>query len=348
MWRHIKTWTIVICVTVLIWVFAEAESLRTLSIPTAITIRPPTDVMQVVEVIDDAGQLIADGGTSRRRTVAIEGPAAAITRAELILRDGITLNPGMSDQFTSIRGTRELDLAAVLRTHPALRGLGVTIKSVEPSRVRVVVDDLVEKRIPVVIELPEGQTDGPPVLNPTEVVIRVPSEFASRLDEGTPQAIAKIDRAIWDRLVPGRRETINVTLLAPKSLDGIRSMTFTPGRAAVELTVRSRTDTHVIATVPVHIRAPAAELERWDVKIVGKTLLNDVKVTGPADVIQRIREGAITIVAYVPLSFEDLEKKISSKEAVFSDLPTQLRFEPERPLIELEITSREVKAGVTP
>lgn len=338
MWRMLKTWTIVIPVTLLIWVFAEAESLRSLNVPTSFAIRPPTDQRQVVDAVDDAGQPIPDGGASRRRTVSIEGPAAAIQRAENILREGITLTPGMGE-FASSRGSRELDLAAVLRSYPPLQGLGVTIKSVDPPRVRVAVDDVVERKVGVVVELPDGQTDGPPVVSPPEVAMRIPSEAAAKLPDGA-QAIAKIDRTTWDRLVPGRRESTQVSVQLPKALEGIRNVSITPARVTIDLTVRSRTDTLTIPTVPVHIRAPAAELERWDVQIKGRALLNDVKITGPADVIQRVRDGSITVVAFVPLSYEDLERRIASKEAIYFDLPTSLRFEPEAPLIELEITRR--------
>lgn len=339
MWRLIKTWSIVIPVTLLIWVFAEAESLRTLNVATSFAIRPPVDQRQVVDAIDDAGQPIADGGAARRRTVSIEGPAAAIQWAETVLREGVVLTPGMGEQFGSSRGSRELDLAAVLRSYPPLQGLGVTIKSVDPPRVRVVVDDVVERKVGVVVELPDGQTDGPPVVSPPEVVMRIPSEAAAKLPEGA-QAVARIDRSTWDRLVPGRRESVPVSVQLPKSLEGVRNVTITPARVTIDLTVRSRTDSVTIPTVPVHIRAPAAELERWDVKIKGRALLNDVKITGPADVIQRIRDGGVTVVAYVPLTYEDLERQITSKEAVYADLPTTVRFEPETPLIELEITRR--------
>lgn len=346
MWRILKTWSIVIPVTLLIWVFAEAESLRTLSVPTSFAIRPPADQRQVVDAVDDAGQPIPDGGASRRRSVSIEGPAAAIQRAENILRDGIILTPGMGE-FASSRGSRELDLASLLRSYPPLQGLGVTIKSVDPPRVRVVVDDVVERKVGVVVELPDGQTDGPPVVSPPEVVMRIPSEAAAKLPDGA-QAVAKIDRTTWDRLVPGKRESTQVAVQLPKLLDGVRNVSINPPRVTIDLTVRSRTDTVTVPTVPVHLRAPAAELERWDVQIRGRALLNDVRITGPADVVQRIRDGSITIVAFVPLSYEDLERRISSKEAIYSDMPTGLRFEPEAPLIELEITKRESAETPTP
>lgn len=339
MWRILKTWSIVIPVTLLIWVFAEAESLRTLNVATSFAVRAPADQRQVVEAVDDAGQPLPDGGAARRRTVSIEGPSAAIQRAETILREGIVLTPGMGD-FASSRGSRELDLAALLRSYPPLQGLGVTIKSVDPPRVRVVVDDVVERKVSVVVELPDGQTDGPPVVTPPEVIMRIPSEAAAKLPDGA-QAIARIDRTTWDRLVPGRRENTQVSVQLPKALDGVRNVSITPARVTVDLTVRSRTDSVTIPTVPVHLRAPAAELERWDVKIRGRALLNDVKITGPADIIQRIRDGAITVVAYVPLRYEDLERRITTKEAAYTDLPTSVRFEPEAPLIELEITRRE-------
>lgn len=348
MWRHIKTWSIILVVTALIWVFAEAESLRSIAVPAAISIRAPADGSQFVDVLDDNGQPIPDGGAARRQTVALEGPAAAMTRAEALLRDGIVLSPGISEQFPSTRGTRELDLAAALRGHPDMRGLGVTIKTVEPPRVRIVVDDLVERRVPVAIELPDGQTDGPPTVTPAEVTVRLPSEAASRLDAPGAQAVARINRQDWDRLVPGRRETLTVVLAWPRELEGVRGVQLVPARATVDLTVRSRSDSITIPTVPVHIRLPASELERWDVAVVGRSLLTDVRVTGPSDAIQRIRAGAITVVAFVPLTFEDLERRITSKEASFSELPTALRFEPERALVELKITPRDAGTEAAP
>jgi hypothetical protein len=114
-----------------------------------------------------------------------------------------------------------------------------------------------------------------------------------------------------------------------------------PARADVALTVRAREVTVRLASVPVQLRIPPAELPNWDIRVPeADQFISDVAVTGPADQVRGIQSGTVQIVAVVPLSFEELERGIASKEAVFVGLPGNVKAEAARRTIRLTITRR--------
>jgi hypothetical protein len=109
--------------------------------------------------------------------------------------------------------------------------------------------------------------------------------------------------------------------------------------------------------VPVHVRLAPTETGIWDIQMPAESrILSDVVVVGPGDVIEQIKADRLRPIAYVPLSFEELERAAASgepitKEPIFSELPSPLRFEvrPSQRTIRLTVKRRETAAtpGVT-
>ena len=56
-------------------------------------------------------------------------------------------------------------------------------------------------------------------------------------------------------------------------------------------------------------------------------MLRDIALSGPSDVMQRIRSGELRVIATVQLSSDELEQRITSKAPVILGLPDSVRVE---------------------
>ncbi|CAG0952277.1 hypothetical protein PHYC_00263 [Phycisphaerales bacterium] len=331
---------------ILVWVYAEAESLRTLEpgIELAFEAAPASD--RVIDVFDPAGganaQLLPPGSTIRV-TVSLEGSTSSL---DAIARRGqgrtITFRPG-DPGIPDKPGEYPLSLRDILREASDFRDHGIAVKKVEPESLRITIDETTSREVKVSVVTPGGDLDGLPESQPRVAKVFAPAREARSLTDAST-ATVRVDEATWARLVPGRRETIaGVPLELPKELAGSARARMEPSLADVIVTVRSRTNSILIPSVPVHLRIAPAELAKFDVDIAepDRSLI-DVTVSGPADLVRQIEDRSIPLIAFVPLSFEELERGIPSKDAQFSSVPGgALKFEAANRSVRLKIKRRE-------
>jgi YbbR domain-containing protein len=342
MWNHVKNILLVTLVTVIIWVFAESESLRTVQIPPVdISILPVPNADYTVDVAESA----AVHGNVVRVDLSLEGPAAALDTVQALLRQPIVVNPG--EGFSSEKGAHSVSLQDVLRAKLNLAGRGVSIKSVSPESVNVTIDKLVKKTVKIDVEFPPGtELDGPAELKSSTASITLAESDSSKINDNT-SVIARIDSAAMSRLNPGRKETITgVRLYAPPELAQVARLKIDPASVDVSLTLRTKTATIKVPSVPVHIRIAPGELSKWDIDIPEQDrFLTDVTVSGPSDAVKQVQDKSLLLVATVPLSFEELEHNIPSKDATIGalvgDLPPGLRFDVANKTVRLKIKKRE-------
>lgn len=341
MWTHVRTFLIVSVITVLIWAFAEAESLTTKALRVDLNFLNDPQTGRFVEVAENQGW----GG---RCEVLFEGSTASVGDLEPLLRKGVGLRAGLSG-VPPEPGEYVIDLNQILRAVPELDGKGVTVVRVDPPTLRVIVDTLVTREVNVVSDVAGAVVDGPVECKPGKAKLTLPSALADRISAETavtarvpPDAIAK--------LVPGRIETVpGVALIAPPMLAGKSRVSIEPDRADVVLKLRARTDIFTIASVPVHIKIAVGEIGRWEVAVPEEDrFIRDVKVSGPSDLVDRVRRGEIRITAVLPLSFDELERGISTKDVVFAEVPTDLKFDADRTTVRLTISRRSPTEPVTP
>lgn len=327
---------LVALVTILIWLFAEAESVRTEVRTVSIEIRATPDSLKVVALAQDQNWT----GTVQ---VKFEGSNSAIERIRQVLQAPIVLVPG--DGLPLEAGEHPVDLRQALGRRQSIRGLGVTVAEVTPAFVQVQIDDLVSVEVVVRVEIDEAVVlESPPELLRSTVTLWLPAALRDDLGE-SPEAIARLEVRDLEGLPEGLRQEKVIRLDPPEAVRGLAGVRLDPPQVTVALTLRSRTETYEIPSVPVHVRLPAVEVNNWIVKIPGdrQSLLN-ISVSGPSELIKRIRDGAhpdpIRIVAVVVLTPDDLEQAITQKEAVFKTLPGLLRFEAADLVVPLEITRR--------
>jgi hypothetical protein len=339
MWQYVKSAATVVAVTLIIWFFAEAESLRSAEVRgVEITFQPVEGSRSVVDLSQETAGV---RGNSVRADLIITGPAAALEPVERILRRPIVVSPGMAG-LSVTPGRHVVNLQDLLTQHPDLRGRGVTFRSVTPDSVEATVDELVSRSVKIEVEVPGAELEGAPELKKTTATMLLPSAHAGKVDENTT-VVARVEPTALTRLTPGRKETVaGVRLMAPPLLAGVPRLQIDPPTVDVSLTLRSKTATVKVASVPVHVRLAPGELGKWDIEIPEQDrFLTDVTVTGPGDLVKQIQDKTLPLVATVALSFEELERGITSKEAFFSELPTSLRLDVANRTVRLKITRRE-------
>lgn len=305
-----RTAAIVTIVAVLIWVFAEGESLRTASGTATIIIETPTGT--ALRVTDPDGFAGDATLTFRGSNAASDAIMSQLDRPiQLDRAHGLPDSPG----------AHALELAEVLREAEPFADSGVSLIEVDPEVLRVEIVDLRQVTLPVVAVV-EGEYEGVPVVSPESVTIAVPSGLADQLDS----AAAVVARVRAERLeaVPlGIAQTITgIRLELPGPLGGNWAVgTPSPEVASVTFTLRDTTRSAVIPQVPVQYVLATTEVGRWNIDI-DDPLIENVTISGPSDLVDKvINGGSVRVRALLELSFEELEQAITSKEVEFAVLP---------------------------
>jgi hypothetical protein len=335
--RNLGAIVITTIVAILVWVFAESESLRS---------REAT--VEVAFVVDAQSDRVVTAGPNPgwtgRVALTLTGPAGALERVERRLREGVRLSPGMPGVPTEV-GTRTVNLREALRGLPFVRESGVTVSRADPSEVVVEVDQIRQVEARVVIDVGDAELDGVPEAIPPAVVLRGPARALDRIASAgrEPAVTARVEPGALRNLVPGRRETLaRVPLRLPPELEGVPGSRAEPGSAEVQLTLRSRIAQVELPAVPVGVWLSASEMARFEVVIHPEDqFIRNVRVSGPSDLIAQVRSGELKVSATVMLGFEELERGIGSKDAVFNLLPSPLRVEADSRLVRFTIRRRE-------
>lgn len=336
-----KAFILVTILTALIWVFAESESVRV-----------ETVYVDLVAASGPAAVRVIRSPEGRPFTLGVEievrGSTVKLSALRQSLPKTVEIEPGAEGVPTQ-PGPHALDLRTVLRSHPAFREQGVNLEKVQPSTASVLIDEMVTRECKVVVAAPEGALEGPAEPSPATVKIRLPSTIANALP-ASPEAVARITADMLSTLTEGRRASIsNVALTLPEGLPvggGSAFVRMEPAQVDIALTVRSKTASIVIPSVPVQLRISPVEYAAWDITVAADDrVLKNVTVTGPADLVGRIERGELKIVATVAVAFDEFERARKgpveiAKDAFFSDLPAPLRFDVEDRSIKLLIAPR--------
>ena len=236
-------------------------------------------------------------------------------------------------------GEHTIELDQVLRNLPAFELHGVSIQRVEPATVRIIVGQLVERQARVVVDVPQSELDGVPEAIPAKVKVRIP-ESMDKAAGGDMVVLARVEPETLRKLIPNRAETIpGVRLTFPSSLAAGTDATIMPSTADVRVQVINRTSTTVLHSVPVHVRLAAEDEPLWDVEVQDK-FIADVSVSGPAAMVDQIARNEVKVFATVSLSYDDLSKGVTAKEAAFGDPWSPVKFEARNRTVKLTIRRR--------
>lgn len=309
-----RSFVIVTIITLLVWILAEGQTLRTQNAAVAVSFQAGSNT-RIVRVVPGE----SFDGTVKVRLTGSTGRLEDVLDA---LRTPMVINVDAEGSVPS--GVRVVDLRDALRSVPPFQQSGISLSEVDPAFVQVEVDDLVQRDVPVRVELPDVQLEGPYRVSPETVRFTLPRTLSASLSEQDVYVRAVVAPEQLANLPTGREQTIASVRIVP-SQPLAEAWFSQAGRTqvSVTLTLRSRTATELIPTVPVQVRLAPTELERFDIFIPeSERFLHDVTVRGPSTLIERMRsDSTLRPIAVVALSFEELERGITSKDAILTFPP---------------------------
>lgn len=311
MLARVRTFVAVTLIALLVWIVAEGQTLRSQSATLEIEFETGSNTRVVrVDPAEDFKGFVE---------LRLSGSAGRLDDIGDALRESLSIN--VDAETVTGTGLRVVDLRDALRSTPLFGRSGVTLAEVTPRFVQIEVDELVQRDVPVRVELPaDVQIDGEARAQPEVVGFSLPRQASEALAPDEVYAKAIVGPELLASLPTGRAQRINAVRIAPsQALEDVWYKRANRTQVAVSLTLRSRTATEMLPTVPVQLRVAPTELSRFDITIPESDLfIHDVTIRGPSTLVERMRsDPSLRPVAVVALSFEELERGIGAKDAQF-------------------------------
>ncbi|MCC6284920.1 MAG: hypothetical protein IT439_06395 [Phycisphaerales bacterium] len=341
-----RVWTIVLVtlVTLLVWAFAEGESLRS---DTRQNVR-----LRVTATPDLTVSLTGSEWTGVIRTLRVQGPSTSIAKVLDRVSGGIEIVPGRD--VSGDPGESTINLREVLSRHPDFAGTGVRVQEVEPATLALAVDRMVSLEARVVVPLPPGDSAFSAQANPATVRVSVPQRLlASESFKGfaaAPEVRVRVPADALDDITPSAPLVLSAAELAmPQEVaPGVR---IDPRSVRVTITRRVRESSKVLTTVPVHIRLPAVIASTYEIQVEPDSeTVDEVTLTGPSDLVDQTGLGGsfqYQVVAEVELLPSEIEAALAggTDSAVLTRQVELRRFLP--PGISWDAPSRFVRLRVS-
>ncbi len=300
-----RTFVLVVGVALVIWLYAEAESLT----------RTEREVsVAIVSRAEDAACRVVDPNWRGAVRLRFEGSTAAIAKAPR----SIELSPG-DPAVPDEEGEHSVDLRTALGASDELVRTGVSLLSADPPSVRLRVSAI--DRIPDADVRPEVSgvaLAGAPLVEPPNVLVSGPRETLARLAGalGGAVVVARVPAQTAAGAEEGKPTRIPVRLTLPVGFDET-DVTITPREAFVTIT-RGPGDVWQPPPPAVRILIPPAAAARWRVEPAeDQRFVRGVSLSGPPASVERFRSGELTLGALVSLSTDDLARGAQSKPVSF-------------------------------
>ena len=322
--RRIEDYTIVTLITLLIWFYAESRTLDQYSLsperPLRVQVKPLGEDMVVVSQ-----------SIERVSSLEFSGSRYAIGKLRAALAGGLTLDVELEP------GTQSISLPRLVNKQ--FSQMNVNLTRIEPDTMDVTVARLVRRDAELVfrpdeVKLQDGDSD----IDPPTAQIELPEDKLPEVAvDGRVVLQVRANRdlktlpANVKQAVPGRVEL-------PPALQGNPHVKVVPTETMLSFIIEKKEASHVLSAVPVFVSAQPAELRNFDIQLHEEDrLLKDVKVTGPADLVEQVESGAIALEARVRLTRDELLEAAKKGEATyqvkFVDLPPSLIVESPKTLV---------------
>lgn len=342
MFSRIRTFVMVSFFALLIWLFAEVESLRQDELSTRITFT--ADATRHVSV---AGEF--DGQAS----VIVKGSNAGIDDLRDTFASGVALPVGVG-RVPAEPGQHTVSLLDALQELASVRQAGVRIVEVNPSQVAIRVRAMQVVDLPLRVDLPGIDVEGAAVLSRDKLPIAVPTDLIEKLTQEGRWPLPIVATVAAERLAnfhAGVSVDRQADLVLPAELKDDSAITAPTARVNVAFTVRARRDTQQLR-IPVQVVLPPNEVGLWSVGVEPGEEIIGVRVDAPQAQIERLaREDRL--IAVVSLSSDELTQQVASKPVGFvllrsgqpMPLPESMTVTPDRPAVQLDIEKLEAPAG---
>lgn len=304
--------------TLLIWVWAQDQQIETATQQNVPLHLSHTDNEQVLLRLVGNDAIPLDRITLS--SVTFQGPRVGLTEVVTRLRENgdaplldIKLDLAPVDRVA-------IDIRTQLNELAVLRDAGVSVVDVTPAQVYLRVEPLEEMTAEIIVDPDTPYAlAGRALFEPPTVTLQGPASAIQRLrdqaaDDTGPTVIADLpeDVPVAESMV--RNVPLRLPSDAPNLSLSPSSVRATFTRAA-EVPVRT-----ILQRVVVRESTPAAMSGQYLVEIE-PTVINNVTIEGPPDVISRIQRGEVPVEAVLVLDRDDQEIREPTRRRLEITLP---------------------------
>lgn len=279
---NLKTLAWVIPLTLLIWIWAEREQ-----------VQPASDVAVPFELTSvDPNRVVSLRGTDPNLVLELSGPQARLQELLNRLRGGQMPQGLKLDVPTTYGLNREATLVTMelLNNTRLFRDYGVTVQRVQPTKLDVSIDALVEREAK--IALPPNAKNINATFDPPTVKVRGPENLLNRAAQASPERGQLIVYASTELLprTPGHFGPIDAVLVAPDDLkdDRVR-INDAKVKVAASGNVNLADKTFVKNSMPVTVDVSFSTAGKYVVECDRPSVPN-VSLTGTPDIIDAIQK----------------------------------------------------------
>ncbi|MBT4767745.1 MAG: hypothetical protein HOO04_05235 [Phycisphaerae bacterium] len=300
--RQLGTITLVTVVTILIWLLAAAKTRETETIAGRVDFTIASD---------SAGERYDVSPSPIPMTCTIEGPAMAVRETHNLLNSA-----PLSISLPPEHGRQEIDnLAVLIQNVESIRDLGVSVVSVEPSRVTVDVVEFVTRTAVTRVDIQSASTVQDVSVSPKSVEITVPRSVVHLLPD--PLVVeAVVDPRDVLRLEPGVLHTVDGTLKLPDSVHISAAVMIDPASARVSFQLVARQRQATVPRVRIQVISSPQDFGLYQVALANP-LLSDVDIEASPDAIAEVEAGHAQVIAMVHLTTNDKERSVEKKAVSF-------------------------------
>lgn len=313
----LETGVIVTIISVLVWLYAEGENVLEYN----------NQRMQVRFVPPPGQELAVTPQEAIPILVSIRASAGEMGWLKEQIRQGpieIEVQPD-SDQDSP----HQTVLLETALAETELGRLGINITGTDPKTRTVRVEPLVTRKVSIEAAPTDVQFAERPTFRPREVTVTLPESLAALAEEAS--IIGRIDALNLSAYEVNTDVVATVPLELPDGLQ-VPWTTLSQSTAQVTFNIRKLTDSVVIPRMPIRISVDPLSLEQFDVVLnQSDIVLRDVRLTGPSDVIQSIREEEVRVWAELRPTNDELQRGVSSLTPVIV-APQDVTHQPPDPI----------------
>jgi hypothetical protein len=305
-----KTFAWVAPFTILIWIYAEREQITQQGVPFPIEVRA-ADGSRIVTLKDPSDHNII---------VNLTGPRTTLDRVrdfQIGGPNGAPLQIYLEDARKLPKGEYTFSAARYIANNPIFTRMGISVKDINPSVLRVVIDDLETRELTVKApaNIPNLQDVS---FIPATVKVRAPSRVFEEADPS--RLFVEADLLKQDILKqPGHHDVQGIAITPAFKGEQIN---LDPRTIAASIEIKKIEAEWTLESVPVWPFAPPKLSDRYKVVYKSSTIPN-VHVVGPPDKIEALKNGDYRVVAQLEITDEDEQSptKDRRKRLRFTNLP---------------------------
>lgn len=299
----LETVLVVTVIAALIWLYAEGETVNTVTKRVTVRFVAPTTGSTAVSLPDHESTVV--GGAVIDVQAAIQASQGDLPRIVDWIRDetiDIEVHaPSSADEVQVI------NLQDALNQSP-LADRNAFVKETIPETVSVRVQQLRTVDMPIRIEQGELELseEAPPLMFPDKIAVTMPADLAQQVSEQNIRLIARLDLLAPETLEEDTQNVETVELELPPQLQNQPHVSLARQRTEVRFLVRKITDEFLLERVQVRLRI-TDDLTRYHFQIdPSSQRILSVKVRGPIEAIARIKNDPSLVRASILIKMEDL------------------------------------------